>query len=355
MEEKQLKNEAVKVWLDDLRDLIYDVDDILDKEGRSVVSLTLGTIHEIFPKHNLSKKLTGWLSKLLSAAGWEVLIKEVAQAIPLSPRNHDDRWIWSGDKKGQFIVKSAYHIARSRILDDHQGIPNSSAILWNQIWKAPVPGNVQICAWNAASNILPTRSRLSQKGIDIDTQCTFCEEEVESPIHALHDCTHAAKVVPMTIGWWADYKSARLCSASPIVQGRTSRWTKPPVGFIKLNVDAAFDLESGLTGLGGIFSKMAIEHQLTPLIVETDCKDLALAINGSSLDNFELGFLLHDLRDLLHEALAARVAFGRRTTNQVAHILAQEDKLDQFVLDFENTRTVSENKVPNSATSNFFS
>ena len=39
-------------------------------------------------KDNLAKKLTGWRTKLLSAAGCEILIKVVAQAMPLYTMNN---------------------------------------------------------------------------------------------------------------------------------------------------------------------------------------------------------------------------------------------------------------------------
>ena len=41
-----------------------------------------------FIKDRLSKKLTGWRSKLLSAAGREILLKVVAQAMPLYTMNN---------------------------------------------------------------------------------------------------------------------------------------------------------------------------------------------------------------------------------------------------------------------------
>ncbi|KAL6175961.1 hypothetical protein ACLB2K_052599 [Fragaria x ananassa] len=113
-------------------------------------------------------------------------------ALPISSKAHQDRWIWSEDKLGKFSIKTAYHLARRRVLD-YGSVPNPSSLLWNNIWKDKVPSKVKVCAWKAASNILPTRSRLSEWGVDIDTQCPICEEEVESPIHALRDCSHATE------------------------------------------------------------------------------------------------------------------------------------------------------------------
>ncbi|KAL6218275.1 hypothetical protein ACLB2K_011490 [Fragaria x ananassa] len=225
---------------------------------------------------------------------------------------------------------------------------------------------VKVCAWKAASNILPTRSRLSERGVYIDTQCPFCEEEVESPIHTLRDCSHASEclqlaqvpslpnttsvydwnqkvwegevkhaseIVSLALGWWEDYKKARSSLNAPRIILR-SRWTKPSVEFVKLNVDAAFDPNSGRTWLGGVFRdhegfclgaftkfivsgsslqhseflavlegvRWAQVHHLLPLVVETDCQVLVNVVQSGSLDHSSIDFLLSDLRESLRLA-----------------------------------------------------
>ncbi|PRQ36219.1 putative ribonuclease H-like domain-containing protein [Rosa chinensis] len=180
------------------------------------------------------------------------------------------------------------------------------------------------------------------------------------------ECKLATDIVPITLGWWEDYKAARTPSPSVHRSGTLTQWKKPPIGFIKLNVDAAFCLDSGITGLGGVFRdhegvvlggfrhtvmvsssarhaellalllgvQLAIDQHLTLVIVETDCMDLVQAISSSSLDQLELGFLIDDLRNLVHAALDAKVVFGNRQVNLVAHTLAQEAKAGQFSIDF---------------------
>ncbi|XP_062013785.1 uncharacterized protein LOC133730151 [Rosa rugosa] len=361
-----------------------------------------------------------WNVTLLSELFPAYIVQKIL-TLPLSPRVHEDRWIWGADKKGQFTVKSAYHVARNRILDDVSSISNPSATLWRQLWKAQVPSNVKICAWKAASNILPTRGRLSERGVDIDTQCPLCDEEVETPLHATRDCPHAtslihganislvsapstvadwltvvsatyphhfasslmilwatwrnrnakvwggdfkqaSEIVPMSLGWLAEFKAARITTPLGLATRAVPKWSKPPVGFVKLNVDVAFDQTLCRTGLGGVFRdhvgtflhgfrhsvtiaqsarhaellalilgvQLAIDHHLTPLIVESDCLDLVSALSSSSLDCSELGFLLVDLRTLLHEALDARVLKVARQANSVAHILAQRPSMMIF-------------------------
>ncbi|XP_024155881.1 uncharacterized protein LOC112163846 [Rosa chinensis] len=62
----------------------------------------------------------------------------------------------------------------------------------------------------------------------------------------------ASEVVPLTLGWWEEFKVAHSPSrlASPI---QNVRWTKPPIGMIKLNVDVAFSNVDGSVGVGGVF------------------------------------------------------------------------------------------------------
>ncbi|KAL6205192.1 hypothetical protein ACLB2K_022454 [Fragaria x ananassa] len=188
-------------------------------------------------------------------------------ALPISSREHQDRWIWSENKLGKFSVKTSYHLARKHVLD-HEHVPNPSSLLWNKLWKVKVPSKVKVCAWKVASNILPTRSRFSEQGVDIDTQCPFCEEEVESPIHALRDCSHATKClqlaqVPLLPNTTLVYdwlvSALSIPTIFPIMLmilwaiWRNRNQKKPSVGFVKLNVDAAFDPNTGRTGLGGVF------------------------------------------------------------------------------------------------------
>lgn len=240
-----------------------------------------------------------WNLELLSEL-FPIDVVNKIRALPLSANTHVDRWIWGEDKHGFFSVKSTYHVACALILNEDSTSPNPSASLWNGIWNAQVPGKVKICVWKACVNILPTRSRLSERGIDIDTQCPLCDEEVESPLHALRDCLIASealrnvslaplpaanqfsnvhewllhqvghlsknsfsillmlvwaiwrnrnsmvwdeiskptiKFVPLTLGWWEEFRTAHASSARPI-RPFILKWKKPAMGFIKLNVDA---------------------------------------------------------------------------------------------------------------------
>ncbi|KAK9932942.1 hypothetical protein M0R45_020161 [Rubus argutus] len=249
--------------------------------------------------------------------------------------------------------------------------------------------------------ILPTRDRLSERGIDIDTQCPLCDEEVETPVHALRDCRiasevlsiahlalvplasqyssvqawlpdrfrhlskesfsillmllwaiwrnrnsqvwdevsqSAAVIVPITLGWWEEFRSAHVSSHAPR-QPILQKWKKPSAGFVKLNVDASFNLASRRAGLGGVFRdsqgvKEACSRHLVPLIVESDCLNIVQALHSNSLDNSVLGYLIGDLRQLLLTAFAASLIHVRRSANGVAHILARDAGVNHPAFEF---------------------
>ncbi|KAL5706975.1 hypothetical protein ACHQM5_025079 [Ranunculus cassubicifolius] len=60
-EEKQVKNKSVKVWLDDLKQVVYDADDVLDEwHTRTAISQLQGSINVGTRK---KKRLRKWARK----------------------------------------------------------------------------------------------------------------------------------------------------------------------------------------------------------------------------------------------------------------------------------------------------
>ena len=72
--------------------------------------------------------------------------KEIIQAIPLSNRQPVDRWIWTGTRRGNFIVRSAYHLQLSNLRSGEASSSNSGAskaVFWKTIWLADVAPKVK--------------------------------------------------------------------------------------------------------------------------------------------------------------------------------------------------------------------
>ncbi|XP_068314835.1 uncharacterized protein [Pyrus communis] len=82
-------------------------------------------------------------------------------ATPLSWSLPPDKLIWHYDAKCVFSVKSAYKIAFTCRFEASSSHSVSRGVLvWKALWKATVPGKVQMCVWRACRDILPTHANL---------------------------------------------------------------------------------------------------------------------------------------------------------------------------------------------------
>ncbi|XP_062005870.1 uncharacterized protein LOC133723052 [Rosa rugosa] len=186
--------------------------------------------------------------------------------------------------------------------------------LWNKIWKAQVPGKVQICVWRACNNLLATRERLLTKGYNGETRCLLCIHPIEDNSHLFCKCPIAkqlliappfnlqdsllpninfkewmleramslqpqifAKLLMIIwaiwknrnnmlwsgtqqtaqdlmlscVTWLEDFQKARPGSLKPVKHTR-QKWVPATNGCYKLNVDAAFMHNQNNGGIGGV-------------------------------------------------------------------------------------------------------
>lgn len=104
---------------------------------------------------------------------------------PISPTT-PYRFIRHFDKWATYTVNSGYYVAShlNRV---------SEPLHWKNIWKLHIPPKVCEFLWRVLRNVLPTKYRLQQCGISIDTTCD-CGASDEDLNHALLTC-HKARVV----------------------------------------------------------------------------------------------------------------------------------------------------------------
>ena len=122
---------------------------------------------------------------------------EVIRAIPLSARQPRDCLIWTGTKKGIFIVKSAYDMLLSQAQASEaltSSSYNGENYLWSSIWSASIPPKVRTCMWRACKDILPTQTKLFDKRCIHTFTCLWCCEDAETRDHVLWQCEFAQKV-----------------------------------------------------------------------------------------------------------------------------------------------------------------
>ena len=117
--------------------------------------------------------------------------------IPLSQSLPVDSLIWIGNKRGVFIVKSAYFIAAKLQIDKDLGKSSSgdlNSIIWKKLCKLKLPPKVKIFSWRACVDGLPVYVKMAERGIHLDCDCPACGEEIEILTYALIVCDFALSV-----------------------------------------------------------------------------------------------------------------------------------------------------------------
>ena len=118
---------------------------------------------------------------------------ERIKAVPLLPPHKDDIPVWRGTSHGRFTTQSAYKI-QLRELQNKSGAPSNprrSNIFWKKLWGADVPNKIKTFMWRTCNSILPTKTKLFQRGIVASSSCPVCHDEAETEKHILWECDFA--------------------------------------------------------------------------------------------------------------------------------------------------------------------
>jgi hypothetical protein len=187
--------------------------------------------------------------------------------------------------------------------------------IWKRLWRMKVPPKVRVFWWRVIHNFLPTQANLHYRHMERFATCTFCGSKPETIFHALVECEPAiqfwhrlkemfqVKLPTLHLANWAsDLTDPTLCdefSAAIILCGMWSlwrtrndikhgentilvwkaidwaldtatqllahtrptieksrrqhiKWRPPPLGIMKVNVDAAFNNNSATGSIGVI-------------------------------------------------------------------------------------------------------
>ncbi|KAL6210288.1 hypothetical protein ACLB2K_015521 [Fragaria x ananassa] len=213
-------------------------------------------------------------------------------------------------KSGYHVARTTDCIAWSASSSDNTG--RARRKYWSKVWKAQVPPKVRGFIWRLCRDIVPTRAALHKKFHVSDMTCVFCNKGVETGLHLFRDCSVACifwKHNPLhlksqsfpgaTIAEWIGVVMDRLSGQQLDVffvslwalwternnilwKGRScdpfnmsiwalqfledykkvhnklkvkmkrakARWSCPPSGRLKLNVDGAFLEDRRVGGIG---------------------------------------------------------------------------------------------------------
>nr|GFA88872.1 RNA-directed DNA polymerase, eukaryota [Tanacetum cinerariifolium] len=118
----------------------------------------------------------------------------VAVKMSVSLSTSQDRWICDLSGDGEFRVKEV------RIFLDDLFLPSFSE---PTRWVECVPIKINIFAWRARRDCLPTRSNLAQRGVSLESSrcplCDACEEDIH---HVLLWCSLAQLILRRICRWW---------------------------------------------------------------------------------------------------------------------------------------------------------
>ena len=122
---------------------------------------------------------------------------EIIKQIPLSFRSPRDKLIWTGTPNGKFSVRSAYHLLFGETNSSSGSSSSGGSLdrhLWSNIWSSQVQPKIRLFMWRACLDILPTRTKLFDKGLLHSFLCQWCEMEPETLSHVLWQCAYAQKI-----------------------------------------------------------------------------------------------------------------------------------------------------------------
>nr|GEX23687.1 RNA-directed DNA polymerase, eukaryota [Tanacetum cinerariifolium] len=115
-----------------------------------------------------------------------------SSAVMLSPLQ--DRWVCNLNGDGCFRVKDF------RTAIDDCFLPSSDE---STRWLKYVPKKINIFAWRARHQRLPTRDNLAKRGVQIDSNsCPVCGDYPEDVQHLLFGCNLAKSIFHKICRWW---------------------------------------------------------------------------------------------------------------------------------------------------------
>lgn len=380
----------------------------LKGEDGSWVSRVIQQLSNIKVDSLMNMQKDGWENDILKDLFSEADVSQIL-SIPVAETKIADHLIWMGEKKGNFSVSSCYKMLQSNHNDDP--VPT-----WSKMWKLRLPPKVKIFCWQLNTHSLPTYGMLRTKQIYTPNLCQLCGSSDENSFHlfvccgfakdcwelcggisynnfsSLHDwIDHNFKslddgtLCKLIIICWAIWRARndkvwnhKVSSPNAVVDqaliflqewtnvhpieeevsassSQISIWSKPPTGYLKINVDAGIDFTARKMGLGMVIRdsdgdliaarmipwptvyepgeaealtirealKWIKSFSLDRIQVESDCLQVVNAIHNCHLLS-SLDLLVNDILVIARDFSNLSFSFVKRSANRVAHTLARK-------------------------------
>ena len=89
---------------------------------------------------------------------------------------------------------------RTRIHKNHLGyhLYNSlfkKAVWWKRLWKLNIMPEIKVFIWHLCRKALPTKDRLSLRGVNVKGGCYFCDHNEETLCHLFFCCPYTMNAI----------------------------------------------------------------------------------------------------------------------------------------------------------------
>nr|XP_043619869.1 uncharacterized protein LOC122591684 [Erigeron canadensis] len=134
-----------------------------------------------------------WRSSSLSMEEQDELVRLQGLLAHVTLSDRPDTWKWKLDKTGMFTVAS---------LKEKLSMFGRESLIDRFHWNSWVPMKVNMVAWRANINRLPTKDNIVRRNIILSSDlCVFCGESTETVEHVLHSCPFTQAVWEQICLW----------------------------------------------------------------------------------------------------------------------------------------------------------
>ncbi|XP_028076555.1 uncharacterized protein LOC114278664 [Camellia sinensis] len=263
-------------------------------------------------------------------------------SIPISVKDKTDSLVWHFSPKGNYEVKSRYHLAINEQRCGNGTTASSSSQpsceLWKFIWSLNIQPKLCHFWWRVCRNKLATKENLHRRRCTASQHCPTCNGAVESIKHILFHGSWTRAVCPQQA----------VSFAIPVL----STWVPPLQDQLKFNCDASFSKDGSSSSIAVVLRDWegkliagSTSTMLSSSVSQSEARAVRLAcLLASSLalanlhvesDNKSVIKLSATELDppseslaIFHDICASRSRLGLlfrwipRTANKVAHWLA---------------------------------
>ncbi|CAN1744284.1 Putative ribonuclease H protein At1g65750 [Linum perenne] len=103
----------------------------------------------------------------------------------------NDNRIWHYNKSGEYSVKSAYKVYME-FMADRASLNTAGS--WKALWNQRVPPKVCHFLWRLGRGVLPLRSVLRRRHINVPAECGLCNTGSEDELHLFINCSKTKEV-----------------------------------------------------------------------------------------------------------------------------------------------------------------